>query len=291
MPTAVEGLAEVAARLRRRGHRVTEVDGWPGRGKGTLRPGGHIWHHTAHPGSGRTRSLRLVTFGREGLRNALCNWYVAVDGELFLVAGGVAWHAGQGVKGSNSIRLGTEWESNGTSEAATPQAYVAMLALAQECGAVFGYPAGANWEHKEHAPGRKIDRYNFSGPAWRDAIAKGSPAPAPPIEEEDDDMGTTAYHQEVPPDGKVHSIGIPPPDEKHTGEVYVSLSCDVPGAKVRAVLGAPGAWLGIGPNHAPDFGIGPGRVVGARAKRGAQMLAITNDGPMAVGVLVEIVRR
>ena len=290
MPNAIDGLRQVAERLRERGERVTFVPGWETRGSGTLAPRGFVWHHTANPGSGNARSLRLVTFGRDGLRNALCTWFCAVDGELFLVAARTAWHAGsggwRGLSGNSSV-LGCEWESDGTSERATPAADRAMLALAQECGAVFGYPPGNNAEHKEWTP-RKIDRYGYSGPAWRQAIAHGSPAPSI---EEDDDMGTTAYHQEVPPDGKVHSIGIPPPDEEHTGEVYVSLSCDVPGAKVRAVLGGPGAWLGIGPNHAPDFKIGPGRIIGARAKRGAQMLAITNDGPMAVGVLVEVVRR
>lgn len=211
MPSAVDGLAEVRDRLRRRGFRVTEVDGWRTRGKGTLRPSGHIWHHTAAPGTGRTRSLRLVTYGRPGLENALCNWYCAVDGELFLVAAGVAWHAGEGIHGSNSIRLGTEWESDGTSQRATPEAYAAMLAMGQECGAVFGYPASANWEHKEHAPRRKIDRYGFSGPAWREAVAIGRPPP--PANEGDDDVILVKSKQK----GTTLLVGGDKPASIHTG--------------------------------------------------------------------------
>lgn len=184
MPSTVAGFAEVRDRLRARGFTVTEVPGWETRGSGTLTPRGFVWHHTASPGTGRTRSLRLCTNGREGLRNALCNWYCAVDGEQFLVAARTAWHAGsggwRGVSGNSSV-IGEEWESDGTSQRATVEADASMLALAVECGDVFGFDAGAHCEHAEWTP-RKVDRYGYHGPSWRSRIQSGvtDSTPVPP---------------------------------------------------------------------------------------------------------------
>jgi hypothetical protein len=132
-----------------------------------------------------------VTYGREGLRNALCNWYTARNGDLYLVCAGVAWHAGRGVKGTNTTLIGNEAENDGRGEPFVPRSLDAQAALNAECCREFGFGPDRCWEHKEHAPSRKVDRYGIYGPAWRRRVAHiltgPTPAPAPPpsIEEED----------------------------------------------------------------------------------------------------------
>jgi hypothetical protein len=191
MPDTVTGFRRVRDRVRARGFVVHEVPHWEGRGAGTLRPAGFLNHHTAGSRSGgNTASLRLVTFGRSDLRNALCNWYCARNGDLYLVAGGVAWHAGRGDLGSNSTLIGCEAENDGLGEPWQPRSLDAQAALNAECAREFGHGSRRCWEHKEHAKGRKIDRAGIDGPSWRHRVEHDStgtsPTPAsPPIEEED----------------------------------------------------------------------------------------------------------
>jgi hypothetical protein len=186
MPDTVTGFRRVRDRLRARGFAVHEVPHWEGRGAGTLRPAGFLNHHTAGSRSGgNTASLRLVTFGRSDLRNALCNWYCARNGDLYIVAGGVAWHAGRGDLGSNSTLIGCEAENDGLGEPWHPRSLDAQAALNAECAREFGHGARRCWEHKEHAEGRKIDRAGIDGSAWRhrvehDSTGGGSAPPPPP---------------------------------------------------------------------------------------------------------------
>lgn len=198
MPDTVTGFRRVRDRLRARGFVVHEVPHWETRGKGTLRPGGKVNHHTAGgQRGGNTASLRLVTFGREGLRNALCNWYEARNGDLWIVAGLVAWHAGsggwQGLTGNSRV-IGLEAENDGLGEPWSARMLDAAAALDVECVREFGYGVGMIPEHREWTS-RKPDRRGIDGPSWRrrvDAELRHAPVnppippPPPPVIEEDD---------------------------------------------------------------------------------------------------------
>lgn len=165
----------VAARLRGRGFKVVEVDGWQNRGKGPMVTSGRMEHHTASPrGSSDTASLRVVTFGRDGLRNSLCRWYVSRSGVIYLVALHKSWHAGSGTKGTNSTLSGTESEHSGTSSERWSAASLdAQAAISQEEAAEFGFPTEQVWDHKEHAGHRgKIDRISIDPDQWRARLAE-----------------------------------------------------------------------------------------------------------------------
>ena len=186
MSTA-DRLARVADRLRAQGHRVVEVNGWRTRGRGTLTPRGHLEHHTAGSASGDAPSLRVVTFGRAGLRNALCTWYVSRSGVIYLVAAGVAWHAGSGIHGSNATLSGTEAENTGVGEPWTPGSLAAQAAVSAEMAREFSFAHTRVFDHREHAPSRKIDRTGINPASWRERIRQlltTDPAAA----EEDDEM-------------------------------------------------------------------------------------------------------
>lgn len=183
MPDTVTGFRRIRDRLRARGFVVHEVPHWEGRGGGALRPGGKVNHHTAGSRSGgNTASLRLVTFGREGLRNALCNWYEARNGDLYIVAALTAWHAGSGGwhgLSGNSRVIGLEAENDGLGEPWSARMLDAAAALDVECMREFGYPVLMIPEHKEWTS-RKPDRRGIDGPAWRRRIAAGGGSPPPP---------------------------------------------------------------------------------------------------------------
>lgn len=189
------GLARVADRVTDDwGIPVEEVSGWEDRGHDGLDPHGFVRHHTAGSQSGgRYASLRVVTFGRSDLRNALCNVYVprGPGAEVWLVAAGLAWHAGRGdwldLEGNDDV-LGGEYENDGRGEPWHPDALRAQLAIEVECAREFAFPARFGCEHYEWTP-RKIDRARIHGQGWRDDVAvalAGHGRPA--FTEEEDDM-------------------------------------------------------------------------------------------------------
>lgn len=177
---AVTGLRVVRDRLRRLGHEVVEVPGWEtrGRGAGPIRPSGAVDHWTAGPRTGDAPSLRVVTYGREGLRNALCNTYTSRHPRLYIVAARVAWHAGAGSwPGLDGNReLGHEAECSGPGGWSAGQ-----LALIDDLDRVqadvFGYSLANVIDHFEWAPGRKVDCTDVGGPARRNRLRSGTPLP------------------------------------------------------------------------------------------------------------------
>lgn len=105
-----------AARLT--GYPVVEVKGWQTRGHGGFRVlEGVVGHHTAD-GPGEYPSLGIVTNGRADLAGPLCNFGLGRSGTIYVVAAGVAWHAGAsawaGFTDINDEFLGIEAESKGT---------------------------------------------------------------------------------------------------------------------------------------------------------------------------------
>jgi N-acetylmuramoyl-L-alanine amidase-like protein len=161
----------IATRLRAAGLDVREVKDWKTRGRdfagvsGPFRPKGCVNHHTAGPpetATSKTPSLRVVTFGRSDLPGPLCNVYLGYDNVVYVVAAGVANHAGlpdggvcRGMHG-NSEAYGLEIEHTGTS--ALPMDRVRLAARIH---------AALIWkqnikpsqvvQHWEWAPSRKID--------------------------------------------------------------------------------------------------------------------------------------
>ena len=172
----------LAARLERAvknaGVKYKKVSGWASRGHGAMGAvRGIVPHHTAGPASGNSPSLRVVAYGRPGLSGPLAQLFLARDGTVYLVAAGVAYHAGR-VNNSNFANIhsiGIEAEATGVSSWPAGQ----MDAYAKLCKALcreFGLPTSRVRGHKEVCSprGRKIDP-NFDMAAFRRKIdgAKG----------------------------------------------------------------------------------------------------------------------
>lgn len=155
----------IATRLRKAGLEVREVDGWKTRGRpGTFAPKGGVNHHTAgHPSkTSPAPSLGIVTVGRPDLIGPLCNVLFGLDKTFYVVAAGIANHAGlpdvspfHGMTG-NSSAYGIEVEHDGLHPLGDKR--VALLATAW--AAIFrgkNIPASQLFQHWEWAPSRKID--------------------------------------------------------------------------------------------------------------------------------------
>jgi peptidoglycan hydrolase-like protein with peptidoglycan-binding domain len=187
--------------LRDWGLTVVEVNGWQTRGSSSFNPGGAVNHHTAGSRNGVIPSLRLLTEGRSDLPGPLCNVGQSRSSDfdasqkydvVYLIAAGRANHAGrggwQGLVGNSSV-FGLEIEHSGSaaepfSERRQHTAFRIHSAFAE----VGGYDISKVCQHKEWAPGRKIDFINADGQDFRNAVAltvlggkgePGAPAPAP----------------------------------------------------------------------------------------------------------------
>ena len=135
-------LTWLADACRDTGYPTIELAGWRAAGHGPMTAGhGVVGHWTAGPDSWETHSntpsLRVVTDGRPGLDGPLCNVYTAFDGTLYVVAAGLAYHAGvsawHGETNLNDTFVGNEVESPGdfsyTPEQldVTPRLHAALL--------------------------------------------------------------------------------------------------------------------------------------------------------------------
>lgn len=166
----------IADRLRARGLKVVEVNGWRTRGSDTFNPRGSVDHHTAGPSSayGTAPSLGICINGRTGLPGPLCNVLIGRDNTCYVIAAGRANHAGLGGWGGltgNASVFGIERENvgNGTEPWTLEQYDVAAKAHAALIEA-----HGGRWdlvcEHKEWAPNRKIDAYGVDGGQMRELV-------------------------------------------------------------------------------------------------------------------------
>lgn len=184
---------DLALVARSAGLKVTEVRGWKTRGHGEMNAvKGVICHHTAGPASGVMPSLGVVTNGRRDLAGPLCNLALGRDGTVYVVAAGLAYHAGQVRTAvppySNAYMLGIEAENTGQGE---PWPKVQLDAYALLCAALahhYGFGAGRVLAHREvcYPPGRKIDPYGIDMGDFRRAVDAdlarlAAPAPKPPI--------------------------------------------------------------------------------------------------------------
>jgi N-acetylmuramoyl-L-alanine amidase-like protein len=161
----------IATRLRAAGLNVREVAGWKTRGRDfagvspPFNPRGSVNHHTAGPPKAQgslTPSLRIVTEGRSDLPGPLCNVYLGYDNVVYVVAAGVANHAGLPDGGScrgmtgNSQAYGLEVEHPGTFPLGTART---LLAARIHAALIWhqDIPATQVVQHWEWAPSRKVD--------------------------------------------------------------------------------------------------------------------------------------
>lgn len=168
-------LTDLADACRKSGLKVYEVTGWKTRGHGPMSSVQTIVaHHTATPrtAAGNYPSLGIVRDGRAGLPGPLSQLGLGRDGTVYVIAAGVAYHAGETWNSSqdNWHAIGIEAEADGLS--AWPQ--VQYEAYARLCKALcdhYNVPASRVQGHKEVAApaGRKIDP-NFSMDDFRKAV-------------------------------------------------------------------------------------------------------------------------
>ncbi|OLR92886.1 peptidoglycan recognition protein family protein [Actinokineospora bangkokensis] len=188
-------LTDLSTAARRSGLRVVEVASWAGRGHGPMSAvKGVVCHWTAtgpatRPGDDYP-SMGIVRDGRTGLPGPLANLGLGRDGTVYVIAAGLAYHAGQGylagVGGNgNANLLGIECEGSGTWTAAQLSAYPRL------CGALaahYRFPVSRVVAHFEWTS-RKIDINTWPGgmDRFRAQAAPGaSPATStPPIPKED----------------------------------------------------------------------------------------------------------
>jgi N-acetyl-anhydromuramyl-L-alanine amidase AmpD len=102
----VSGMRKVAAILKAKGIKVTEVSGWTTRGGSSFDPRAVVCHWTV-----AARSITpMLVHGRPGVPGPLCNFEVLPgSGGVKLVAAGKAHHAGVAAPGfTNSVTFGIE---------------------------------------------------------------------------------------------------------------------------------------------------------------------------------------
>lgn len=150
--------------------KVVEIAGWKSRGyagKSLYDVAGHIFHHTASNQSSGLDvvTLNLCTYGRSDLPGPLCQLMLGRSGTVYVVAAGLANHAGPGSVGGlyrdlgNYYFIGTEMESSGTSNDWTSAQLEAMphLGAALEIGYGNGKKDFYQLGHKEYSTMGKID--------------------------------------------------------------------------------------------------------------------------------------
>lgn len=175
------------------GLKVATDPGWENRGRremGTVQ--GVLCHHTAGPKTGNMPTLRLLREGRSDLPGPLAQLGLGRDGTFYVVAAGLANHAGKGsfrgIVDGNTHLIGIEAENTGLAGDPWPDVQVAayrhgVAALLKHIGASSDLCIG----HKEWAPGRKTDP-TFDMGAFRagvQAVMSGAApalAPIPPQE-------------------------------------------------------------------------------------------------------------
>ncbi len=147
------------------GLKVSEVAGWHSRGRrDMLRPRGVMCHHTATKDPRNMPTLNTLIRGRSDLSGPLAQLGLARDGTYFIIAAGVANHAGpgrwRGITSGGSSFIGIEAENSGL--AGDPWPPVQMDAYVRGVAAILtklGASADMCCGHKEYRlpAGEKTD--------------------------------------------------------------------------------------------------------------------------------------
>jgi hypothetical protein len=166
-------LTDLADACRKSGLPVAEQSGWKTRGHGGLSGvSAIICHHTAGPATGEAPSLGVVQNGRTGLPGPLSQLVLGRSGTVYVVAAGLAYHAGTTFQSwqGNAYTIGIEAEATGTSPWPAVQ-YEAYVRLCKALADHYRVPYDRVLGHKEVASplGRKIDP-NLDMAAFRAAV-------------------------------------------------------------------------------------------------------------------------
>jgi len=173
------------------GLKVAEVDGWKTRGRRDVgATKGVMCHHTAGLRQGNMPTLQVIIDGRPDLPGPLAQLGLGRDGTFYVVAAGLANHAGggswQGITTGNTSFIGIEAENTGLAND-LPWPAVQIDAYHRGVAAILGKigaPATMCCGHKEYAlpAGRKNDP-DFDMEAFRTAVAAilAGTAPAPSL--------------------------------------------------------------------------------------------------------------
>jgi hypothetical protein len=153
----------IADRCRSEGLRVVECDGWQSRGSSDFNPRGSVDHHTADGPNGSAPSLDGIINGFSGsapgpLAQVMQSREPDGNDIFYVVAAGRANHAGEGgwhgLSGNSSV-IGLEIEHTGTDP--LPEHRQRLAARFHAAMARGRWDASMVCQHKEWAPGRKID--------------------------------------------------------------------------------------------------------------------------------------
>ncbi|WP_017972534.1 N-acetylmuramoyl-L-alanine amidase [Actinopolyspora halophila] len=186
-----EDLATVA---RETGYPVVEVDGWRNRGHGGMADhvGVIVCHHTASCEPEETDSnapaLDVVRDGRAGLPGPLAHYVLGFDGTVYVVAAGLAYHAGSGSwrgMSGNESAIGIEAEDSGDGDWTDAQLDAYPRLVARLCQ-FLGVDSAAVCAHREWAPERKIDPAGIDMPDFRRTVSDYLATPDQITAQEDD---------------------------------------------------------------------------------------------------------
>lgn len=200
------------------GFPVVEVDGWQTRGRtyAAYAPKGALCHHTAGPAAGDKPSLGICINGRSDLPGPLCQVFGSRSLAAYVVAAGVANHAGPGgwhsLKGNQTVG-GLELENTGHGDepATERQKDFAARVLCALITAP-GSPADPALccQHFEWSTEGKIDFHDWLGSDLRARVAtllahgpgaSPVPQPSPPALYQEDEM--VIYQRQNGPDATV----------------------------------------------------------------------------------------
>lgn len=180
-------LTDLADAARKSGLKVIELNGWRSRGHGELVAVRTIVvHHTATSAAvpGNYPSLGIVRDGRKDLAGPLANLGLGRDGTVYVIAAGLAWHAGEVRERDygNAYSIGIEAEHNGVGKWTTKQ-YDAYVRLCAALVKHYGLSVSDVRGHKEVcAPvGRKVDP-NFDMGPFRAEVARALAPKRRPVE-------------------------------------------------------------------------------------------------------------
>lgn len=223
-------LTDLADACRKSGLKVVEQPGWKTRGHGSLtRVSAIICHHTAGPATGEAPSLNVVTNGRTGLPGPLSQLVLGRSGTVYVVAAGMAYHAGMTFEPwqSNAYTIGIEAEATGRDVWPSLQ-YQAYVRLCRALCDHYRVPYDRVLGHKEVAKplGRKVDP-NFDLAAFRAALST-------PAAEGENDMSWTDIVTNMNGD-QVQAIQVLNGIERRTADAQVAV--DTVTAKVDATAG------------------------------------------------------
>lgn len=181
--------------LKDAGLKVALVDGWESRGRREMGPvKGVICHYTAGQRKGNMPSMDTLIRGREASEDAealpgpLAQLGLGRDGTFYVIAAGLANHAGlgswKGITTGNSNFIGIEAENTGGHDD-SPWPAVQVDAYQRGVAAVLkqvGRGAEFCCGHKEYAPTRKQDP-DLDMNEFRTAVAAilAGTAPAPTV--------------------------------------------------------------------------------------------------------------